>query len=92
MEGFKALQGISGPQRFQIHKAYGAPERLPSAHTWSVNKSGILCFPLLVICGQVIASNYFDVLVTPQLQPIGPSGVFIQGTASRTLAPSNSRG
>lgn len=33
LEGFKALQGVSGPQRFQIHKAYGAPERLPSAHT-----------------------------------------------------------
>ncbi|XWS51731.1 hypothetical protein CRYUN_Cryun11dG0008600 [Craigia yunnanensis] len=33
LEGFKALQGISCPQRFQIHKAYGAPERLPSAHT-----------------------------------------------------------
>ena len=36
LEGFKALQGISGPQRFQIHKAYGAPDRLPSAHTWWV--------------------------------------------------------
>lgn len=33
LEGFRALQGISGPQRFQIHKAYGAPKRLPSAHT-----------------------------------------------------------
>eukprot|EP00850_Spirogloea_muscicola_P022377 SM000291S10855 [mRNA] locus=s291:47169:64581:+ [translate_table: standard] len=33
LEGFKALQGISGPQHFQIHKAYGAPKRLPSAHT-----------------------------------------------------------
>ncbi|KAF5727902.1 E3 ubiquitin-protein ligase UPL1 isoform X1 [Tripterygium wilfordii] len=33
LEGFKELQGISGPQRFQIHKAYGAPQRLPSAHT-----------------------------------------------------------
>ncbi|XP_044474315.1 E3 ubiquitin-protein ligase UPL1-like isoform X2 [Mangifera indica] len=33
LEGFKALQGISGPQKFQIHKAYGAPKRLPSAHT-----------------------------------------------------------
>lgn len=33
LEGFKALQGISGPQKFQIHKAYGAPERLASAHT-----------------------------------------------------------
>jgi len=34
LEGFRALQGISGPQKFQIHKAYGAPDRLPSAHTW----------------------------------------------------------
>eukprot|EP00250_Pteridium_aquilinum_P016180 c22986_g1_i1 orf=330-11435(+) len=33
LEGFRALQGISGPQRCQIHKAYGAPERLPTAHT-----------------------------------------------------------
>lgn len=31
--GFRALQGISGPQRFQIHKSYGAADRLPSAHT-----------------------------------------------------------
>lgn len=30
--GFRALQGISGPQRFQIHKSYGT-DRLPSAHT-----------------------------------------------------------
>ncbi|KAI4388584.1 hypothetical protein MLD38_000898 [Melastoma candidum] len=33
LEGFRALQGISGPQKFQIHKAYGASNRLPSAHT-----------------------------------------------------------
>lgn len=33
LNGFKALQGISGPQRFQIHKSYGAGDRLPSAHT-----------------------------------------------------------
>ena len=26
-------QGIGGPQRFQIHKAYGPQERLPAAHT-----------------------------------------------------------
>ncbi|KAF8377410.1 hypothetical protein HHK36_030787 [Tetracentron sinense] len=32
-EGFSALQGISGSQRFQIHKAYGSPDHLPSAHT-----------------------------------------------------------
>ncbi|KAJ1685644.1 hypothetical protein LUZ63_017034 [Rhynchospora breviuscula] len=33
LEGFSALQGISGPQRFQIHKAYGSIQHLPSAHT-----------------------------------------------------------
>jgi len=33
LEGFAALEGMSGPQKFQIHKAYGAPERLPTAHT-----------------------------------------------------------
>ena len=27
------LQGISGPQKFQIHKSYGPQDRLPSAHT-----------------------------------------------------------
>ncbi|KAK9785185.1 hypothetical protein WJX73_010540, partial [Symbiochloris irregularis] len=33
LDGFKALQGISGPQKFQIHKSYGPSDRLPSAHT-----------------------------------------------------------
>ncbi|XP_076899559.1 E3 ubiquitin-protein ligase UPL2-like [Bidens hawaiensis] len=33
LEGFSALQGISGAQKFQIHKAYGSSDRLPSAHT-----------------------------------------------------------
>lgn len=34
LEGFGALQGISGSQCFQIHKAYGSANHLPSAHTW----------------------------------------------------------
>ncbi|XP_062098638.1 E3 ubiquitin-protein ligase UPL2-like [Humulus lupulus] len=33
LEGFSALQGISGSQKFQIHRAYGSPNHLPSAHT-----------------------------------------------------------
>jgi len=36
LEGFSALQGISGSQKFQIHKAYGSSSHLPSAHTWYV--------------------------------------------------------
>ena len=33
LEGFKALQGMSGIQKFHIHRAATA-DRLPSAHTW----------------------------------------------------------
>lgn len=32
VEGFKGLIGMRGPQKFSIHKAFGA-DRLPSAHT-----------------------------------------------------------
>ncbi|KAJ3152974.1 hypothetical protein HDU86_005429 [Geranomyces michiganensis] len=33
LEGFAALQGSGGVQKFQIHKDFSSPERLPSAHT-----------------------------------------------------------
>lgn len=33
LDGFKALQGQSGPQMFSIQKAYGSLEQLPTAHT-----------------------------------------------------------
>ncbi|KAK4796818.1 hypothetical protein SAY86_029144 [Trapa natans] len=33
LEGFRALGGISGSQKFHIHRAYGSPDHLPSAHT-----------------------------------------------------------
>lgn len=33
LDGFANLQGISGPQKFQIHKSYASDDRLPSAHT-----------------------------------------------------------
>eukprot|EP01113_Clastostelium_recurvatum_P048440 TRINITY_DN881_c0_g1_i1.p1 TRINITY_DN881_c0_g1~~TRINITY_DN881_c0_g1_i1.p1 ORF type:complete len:3939 (-),score=1134.74 TRINITY_DN881_c0_g1_i1:193-12009(-) len=33
LDGFKALQGMSGPQKFQIHRVRGHTDRLPSAHT-----------------------------------------------------------
>ena len=31
--GFASLQGLSGPQKFQIHRAYGGATRLCTAHT-----------------------------------------------------------
>lgn len=36
LEGFKALEGMRGTQKFNIHKAYGNTNALPSAHTWYV--------------------------------------------------------
>ncbi len=33
LDGFKSLRGISGPQKFQIHKSY-RKDQLPAAHTW----------------------------------------------------------
>src|SRR4051812_1844729 len=33
LDGFKALHGVSGLQKFQIHRAY-QKNRLPTAHTW----------------------------------------------------------
>ncbi|KAJ3026294.1 UNVERIFIED_CONTAM: hypothetical protein HDU68_005895 [Siphonaria sp. JEL0065] len=34
LEGFKALEGSNGVQKFQIHKDFASKLRLPSAHTW----------------------------------------------------------
>ncbi|TIC61802.1 hypothetical protein E3Q03_02533 [Wallemia mellicola] len=33
LEGFGSLQGSQGTQRFNIHKAYGEEDKLPTAHT-----------------------------------------------------------
>ena len=33
LEGFAALAGIQGPQRFNIHRVQGETDRLPAAHT-----------------------------------------------------------
>ncbi|EGG21935.1 putative E3 ubiquitin-protein ligase [Cavenderia fasciculata] len=33
LDGFKALVGMSGPQKFQIHRIRGNSHRLPTAHT-----------------------------------------------------------
>lgn len=33
LDGFKELEGMNGPTKFNIHRAYGNNERLPSSHT-----------------------------------------------------------
>jgi hypothetical protein len=56
LEGFKALQGMNGPQKFNIHKAYSDQDRLPSAHTWWVRPCSVVSCahlphrPLLLAC------------------------------------------
>ena len=63
LEGFRALQGISGPQRCQIHKAYGAPERLPTAHTW-YNMVYLTFKIFLMLIPQLLGIYYIRDLIT----------------------------
>jgi E3 ubiquitin-protein ligase HUWE1 len=52
LEGFKALEGSNGVQKFQIHKNFAKGKRLPSAHTWCVKKIYLIyyCLNKLFIC------------------------------------------
>lgn len=34
LQGFAALEGMNGVQKFQIHRDERSTDRLPSAHTW----------------------------------------------------------
>lgn len=34
LQGFAALEGMNGTQKFQIHRDDRSKERLPTAHTW----------------------------------------------------------
>lgn len=34
LQGFAALEGMNGIQKFQIHRDDRSTDRLPSAHTW----------------------------------------------------------
>ena len=36
LQGFAALEGMNGPQKFQIHRDDRSTDRLPCAHTWYV--------------------------------------------------------
>lgn len=34
LQGFSMLEGMNGPQKFQIHRDDRSTDRLPCAHTW----------------------------------------------------------
>lgn len=80
LEGFKALQGVSGPQRFQIHKAYGAGEGLRQqarrvhdcAHSVSLLPSR-MCGPC-VCCGTPYLASHVTACTAANLTcPAMPS-------------------
>lgn len=41
LSGFVDLQGVQGVQRFSIHRAYGASDRLPQAHTCKSHEASL---------------------------------------------------
>lgn len=46
LQGFAALEGMNGVQKFQIHRDDRSTDRLPSAHTWYVF---LFCFVLFLL-------------------------------------------
>lgn len=44
LQGFAALEGMNGVQKFQIHRDDRSTDRLPSAHTWYVHISLFIIF------------------------------------------------
>ena len=52
LNGFKELEGMNGVNRFNIHRAYGDKNRLPTSHT-CFNRESISyrsCMPHPLIC------------------------------------------
>ena len=50
LQGFAALEGMNGSQKFQIHRDDRSTDRLPSAHTWYVNLYSIIFNRLMYNC------------------------------------------
>ena len=47
LQGFASLEGMNGPQKFQIHRDDRSTERLPCAHTWyDVHPDYMLCITI----------------------------------------------
>lgn len=61
LQGFSALEGMNGTQKFQIHRDDRSADRLPSAHTWYVHsvKSFIFISLFLMHIGKVRECEYF---------------------------------
>lgn len=73
--GFATLQGVHGPQRFSIHKAFGPPDRLPTGacseqrggkgNEWSSKGEGQMgcALPTAILAPQSCSSTDAKVLV-----------------------------
>lgn len=72
LEGFKALEGMRGTQKFNVHKAYGNTSALPSAHTWYVSLSCCHWLLLLMMMDDAHTHTLLTCLVWRlQLQSVG---------------------
>jgi len=82
LEGFKALEGMRGTQKFNIHKAFGNNSALPSAHTWCAQ----WC------CGSVLAEGgcLTNCLLLLQFQSTGPARVRERGQVEAVLVARDS--
>jgi hypothetical protein len=76
--GFADLQGVHGVQKFSIHRAYGASDRLPQAHT---------CEPYWCL-----PTREETLTVTGRLQPDRPARIHVVREAAPTAPVRDQRG
>jgi len=57
LQGFSSLEGMNGPQKFQIHRDDRSTERLPCAHTWYDTVVLVLTF-VICFCAALISWIY----------------------------------
>ena len=64
LQGFSSLEGMNGPQKFQIHRDDRSTERLPCAHTWYDNQHcDNICYYYL-FCAVLISWIYLLMRLT----------------------------
>ncbi len=71
LQGFVALEGMNGIQKFQIHRDDRSTERLPSAHTWLE----YYCSHYALYYYSLSSPVSFFISLCPSLSPIYLSGL-----------------
>jgi E3 ubiquitin-protein ligase HUWE1 len=58
LNGFKELEGMNGVNRFNIHRAYGDKNRLPTSHT-CFNRKLLLCSDSRILAKSALQNSIF---------------------------------